>query len=190
MSKTEADNLFRLELWRLLRVVGNHIYSTVTVSYGDGRVECHFEMRPDYQHVILHYQIIGDDETPKEMKYSVPLVTTPCHFGGERYWFLCTMYKSGERCNRRVGVLYLAGDYFACRHCYELAYESQNESHARGIFRWVKLRTKLDKLAENVKRYTWRGRLTRKYRKYLAYEAAVNGGAQALADSGFLEDGE
>lgn len=45
---------------------------------------------------------------------------TPCNYGGYRTWFLC------PKCNRRVAVLYLAGEYFLCRHCYQLNYATQH----------------------------------------------------------------
>lgn len=46
---------------------------------------------------------------------------TPCNFGGERRWFLC------PSCQNRVRILY-AVEYFRCRQCYELKYESQYEN--------------------------------------------------------------
>lgn len=64
----------------------------------------------------------------ENMDYTVRLVSTPCHFGGVRWWFLCPLYRNGISCNRRVGVLYL-GKYAGCRHCYDLTYESCQESH-------------------------------------------------------------
>ncbi len=54
---------------------------------------------------------------------------TPCNYGGFRTWFLCS------RCERRVGVLYGAGKYFFCRHCYDLAYASQQEDEATRLIR-------------------------------------------------------
>jgi hypothetical protein len=51
----------------------------------------------------------------------VPLDRTPCHFGGTRVWLCC------PRCSRRVGVLYLRGGNFVCRHCGRLAYASQSD---------------------------------------------------------------
>jgi hypothetical protein len=54
----------------------------------------------------------------------VPLTWTACNFGGERPWFVCP----GAGCGRRVAVLYGPGRYFLCRHCYDLAYESQREN--------------------------------------------------------------
>ncbi len=65
-----------------------------------------------------------------ELNYKAQLVSTPCHFGSHRWWFICPLVANGRVCNRRVGVLYLAnGKYFGCRHCHHLTYESCKESH-------------------------------------------------------------
>ena len=63
----------------------------------------------------------------KDFDYSVRLTTTPLPWGGFRFWFICPIVG----CGRRVSVLYLApgGDYFACRHCYRLSYESRQEGY-------------------------------------------------------------
>ena len=42
-------------------------------------------------------------------------------FGGRRPWFLC------PRCIRRVALLYLGGERWACRICFDLAYRSELE---------------------------------------------------------------
>ena len=47
------------------------------------------------------------------------------HLGGRRPWFICSVRANGRYCGRRVAVLYLAGELFACRKCYGLAYASQ-----------------------------------------------------------------
>src|SRR5262245_26481565 len=49
---------------------------------------------------------------------SVPLMWTPCPFGGWRPWFQCI-------CKRRVGKLYNAGGFVSCRTCCNLRYASQ-----------------------------------------------------------------
>ena len=65
-----------------------------------------------------------------ELDYKARLDSTPCHFGGRRWWFICPLVVSGRACNRLVGALYLGdGNYFGCRHCYDLTYESSKESH-------------------------------------------------------------
>ena len=47
--------------------------------------------------------------------------------GGQRFWFRCP----ANGCGRMVAKLYLPpwGRYFACRHCYDLTYQSCNDSH-------------------------------------------------------------
>lgn len=67
------------------------------------------------------------------LNYEIRLVSTPCHYGGVRWWFICPILRNGAYCGRRVGVLYF-GKYAGCRHCYELTYESCQESHK---FDWL-----------------------------------------------------
>lgn len=73
--------------------------------------------------------------TPKggaeALDYPVRLVTTPCHLGGVRWWFVCPLATGGVACGRRVRKLYLRGSYFGCRHCHGLAYTSSQESDSR-----------------------------------------------------------
>lgn len=84
------------------------------------------------------YQPHGSDRSHR-MEYPVQFVRTPCHFGGERTWFLCP----APGCGRRVRILY-GGGIFACRHCYQLVYESQREQpYDRALRRAQAIRMKL-----------------------------------------------
>ena len=56
------------------------------------------------------------------MQQRVAISWTPCRFGGERPWFICSVCANGTYCGRQVTKLYDAGRLFACRHCYRLAY--------------------------------------------------------------------
>ena len=78
------------------------------------------------------------------VRQRVAITWTACHFGGRRPWLVCNAC-SGERyCGRRVAVLYGAGNVFACRRCYGLAYASQHESpRFRNISRARKIRMRL-----------------------------------------------
>jgi hypothetical protein len=67
--------------------------------------------------------------TGEDLDYRVGLTTTAPHFGGLRWWFVCPLTVNGVPCGRRVGKLYLPGQYFGCRHCHELTYTSCQESH-------------------------------------------------------------
>jgi len=114
-----------------------------------------------------------------ECDYKVRLVTTPCHFGGVRWWFLCPLITNGVSCGRRVGTLYCppGATYYGCRHCYNLTYESRNKprlTRLGDIGYPLVLERKYDDLYERTKRWTYRGRPTKKARRLHALEARLN----------------
>lgn len=85
--------------------------------------------------LVLKYKITrsqygGEDELT-EVDYGIDLETTPCNFGGERWWFRCPLVKNGTPCERRCFKLYCppGGDYFGCRECYDLTYQSAQTAH-------------------------------------------------------------
>lgn len=113
----------------------------------------------------IHYtQTDCDTEEKKDFDYKIPLTSTPCRYGGKRYWFTCPWYKNGKYCGRRVGTLYKNGDYFACRHCYDLTYESRNQS---GVYRGFVSIPDVEDAEKEVKRMYYRDKPTRKYRRYM-----------------------
>jgi hypothetical protein len=137
----------------------------------------------------LNYTITARDSGEKtDYDYKVGLTTTPCRFGGVRYWFVCPLVRNGVPCGRRVGTLFLSsgGKYFGCRHCYDLSYESRNECRL-GRFGQIGYALKADRqveeLREKIKRWTWGGRPTRKVRKLNALEQRAQ---RALSISGEL----
>jgi len=68
--------------------------------------------------ITLSYTNTRDGKS-EDVKQPISISRTPCNYGGTRPWFLC------PHCCRRVSKLYAAGKYFLCRHCYSLAYHSQ-----------------------------------------------------------------
>ena len=65
-------------------------------------------------------------------------------FNSWRGWFTCCARVNDQYCGRRVAVLYAAGELFACRSCYNLAYESQQGSPVlRSLSRSLKIRVRL-----------------------------------------------
>jgi len=72
--------------------------------------------------LTLSYKTRSNGSEWKDQKTHVPIYWTPCNFGGERIWFAC------PRCFKRVAKLY-SGTLFLCRHCYQLAYDSQHETN-------------------------------------------------------------
>ena len=91
--------------------------------------------------VRLSYSWQKNDDEAGRLDYPVELQTTPCHYGGVRYWFTCP----AVGCGKRVAKLYLGDKYFACRHCCRLAYHSQREAKDDRATRSAeKIRAKLD----------------------------------------------
>ncbi|HVV15374.1 MAG TPA: hypothetical protein VHD55_03185 [Candidatus Paceibacterota bacterium] len=86
------------------------------------------------------------------------LASTPCHFGGERFWFKC-------ECGRRVTKLYDFGNRYQCRHCLNLTYASRNKN-IRGkkgrMNQYFDLHERIEALEEKAVRETWAGVPTKK----------------------------
>ncbi|MCX5635444.1 MAG: hypothetical protein NTW55_06380 [Planctomycetota bacterium] len=130
----------------------------------------------DEPYVKLNYTITDRNSGEKtDYDYKIRLATTQCHFGGVRYWFICPLSRNGVSCGRQVGTLFLSsgGKYFGCRHCYDLSYESRNECRL-GRFGQLgyllKAERQYEDLQNTVKRWTYKGRPTRKARKLQVLE--------------------
>jgi hypothetical protein len=94
--------------------------------------------------VTLKYRSRSYGEDWSDVEQRVAIAWTPCRFGGERSWFVCSVASNGVYCGRRVTKLYGSGRLFACRHCYRLAYAGQQESaHQRGLGKSQKIRMRL-----------------------------------------------
>jgi hypothetical protein len=84
----------------------------------------------EYQCIRLFYTIT---RTSERVDYKIQLTTTEPNFGGLRWWFICPLCVNGQACHKRVRKLYLPhyAKYYGCRHCYDLAYRSSQESDKR-----------------------------------------------------------
>lgn len=78
--------------------------------------------------MILNYRHKPRGGEWEDVEQNISINRTPCNYGGYRKWFLC------PRCWERVAILYGAGKYFFCRHCYQLTYDSCNTSDLQRIF--------------------------------------------------------
>lgn len=87
-----------------------------------------YPFEPDPYIRLLYNQKTTRGRTER-FDHKISLTTTPCYFGGKRYWFRCNLTVTGLYCGRRVGVLYDGGNYFGCRYCYNLTYSVRNQSH-------------------------------------------------------------
>lgn len=81
--------------------------------------------------VRLMYTVTKRDGTEMPFDYTVQVTSTTPNYGGRRWWWICPLVKHGQPCERRVAKLYIPGGatLLGCRHCYELTYESCQDSH-------------------------------------------------------------
>ena len=112
---------------------GSWIWSNAYTGEERARVGYELNTRSSFSFLRLFYTITRWSGEKYDFDYHIKLQTTPCHFGGERWWFICPLVKNDQACNRRVGKLYLppGGRYFGCRHCHDLTYRSSQESDNR-----------------------------------------------------------
>jgi hypothetical protein len=73
--------------------------------------------------IMLSYHDHKVTGNPRIVSHPIYISWSSCQYGGQRPWFICPVLG----CGRRVAILY--HQYiFACRHCNQLAYPSQNET--------------------------------------------------------------
>ena len=95
--------------------------------------------RMEENRMTLHYRYRPPGGELEQVEQTIPFDRTPCNYGGHRTWFLCPY------CMKRVAVLYGAGKYFLCRHCYDLGYASQHEDKSSRLIRKAqKIRRRLN----------------------------------------------
>jgi len=128
-------------------------------------IESHIDEYHPY--IRLLYTQTDNEGKKKAFDYKVFLNRTPCSYGGYRYWFLCPLSRSGMMCGKRSGVLYKAGDYFGCRHCYNLTYWSRKHNINYSLNYWFRSKKAMEKvyqLEQELKREEYAGKTTKKRR--------------------------
>jgi hypothetical protein len=136
-----------------------------------GNISIQSSVGYDEQYIrFIYTQTDRSSGEKTDFDYKIPLTTTPCYFGGKRYWFTCPWYANHVYCGRRVGVLYLSGKYFACRHCNNLTYNSRNLSGFSKVAGKVISAPELDELRDQVKRKYYAGKITKRFMRYIKKE--------------------
>ena len=104
--------------------------------------------RMEEKRMVLSYRHRPHGGEWEPVEQDILFNQTPCNYGGYRSWFLC------PHCGCRVALIYGAGKYFLCRHCYDLTYASQQESMPDRLMRKArKIRERLgasDDLTESI----------------------------------------
>ena len=175
MTRKVAENTNSLSVFYLKK----HGYLPQKESYTRGRIIWTYEHEDEensmgflvktgniggYVELIYtntNYQ--SGEET--DMRYKVPLVITPCNYGGRRYWFLCPLSSHEMPCKKRVAVMYGVGKWFGCRHCANVAYRAQFEGGDLRV--GSNTEQKVQKAYAEVRREYYGGKPTRKYKRYM-----------------------
>lgn len=99
----------------------------------------------------LEYTVRLRTGKPFLVETTIPMTTTPLHFGGVRWWFQC------PNCSKRYGKLWKPpeSDYFRCRICHSLTYNSSQSTHEYRSFPFAEtfdLLMKMEKLFDRIMR--------------------------------------
>jgi len=139
-SKSTTSDYLKLDVRQLERnSVLERRYSFGWNWTRDGESAGNIVIRPEDDRVILTYRSRSRGGERESLEYAVALEWLPCHLGGERVYFRCP----ARGCGRRVSILY-GGRIFACRRCYDLAYDCQRElPHYRALRKGQKLSDRL-----------------------------------------------
>jgi len=117
-KRTTADflsikiaDLYRYKAWS----TGRHFWSWKRNGERTGSVS--FLVAED--RVTFQYSTKDSDGNSTGVDKAIRITTTDSNYGGKRKWFLCG-------CGKRVGRIFFYGQHVACRHCFNLAYPTQN----------------------------------------------------------------
>ena len=114
---------------------------------------------------LVYYSPLGIYNAQERINSTIFLTSTPCNYGGKRYWFICPLFNNGAACGKRVGVLYKVEKYFGCRHCFNLTYDSRRENRKYKhypLFFVLNGYDKIDRLENQIKRRQYAGKPTKK----------------------------
>jgi hypothetical protein len=97
MSKSEADWCKKIEIWWLLRDIkekGGYKHSTIRWTNA-GEITAMVNIVEPDRYVQFKYALTPYNGEKKSFDYKVQLITTACHLGGRRFWFICPLLKNG-----------------------------------------------------------------------------------------------
>lgn len=126
-----------------------------------GNITVEISTTGDHPYILFDYKVRRNGEEWRDVEYKTVLEKTQCRYGGFRWWFRCP----NTKCNKRVRILYCHGDYFVCRKCSGLWYDSQK--YIRPDLRLFDDMFKAEDMERDLRRRYYAGKPTRKYRRYL-----------------------
>jgi hypothetical protein len=172
-NNTRSFSIFFLNKYKKLEMGCTSYHNNIVWSRNgeeQARIDYDIKTTEEDSYIHLKYKVrTRGEEEWRSMDYKIPLESVRCHFGGNRWYFRCSLSKSGVYCGRRVAILYSAGDYFGCRHCADLTYDSCLVGQRIREFPRKTLSDawKADEIYANLKLTHYNGKPTRKYKRCL-----------------------
>jgi hypothetical protein len=118
VTRATTEGLPRLDVRALAQAGALRPGVSATVTWdGSGAITTEVP-RDRTDELVLRYTIRRGMAHSEACEERIPLVTTPCTFGGERVWVAC------PGCGARCAVLYGRNGLFRCGGCHDLAYAS------------------------------------------------------------------
>ncbi len=143
-----------------------------------GNINIAIDTHSDIPNIKFTYKVRkhGEEEWT-DIDLSFGMESIPCRFGGKKWYFICGLYKNKLYCGRRARALYQVGNYFGCRKCADLSYETCNEGKRfrYGMWKAFSNESKAEEYyIKNVNRHFYRGKPTKKYKRYLEIEGNLS----------------
>jgi len=192
-NRTELDGLSAIDTTKLKEFgwLGNEqkfISDTLTWTRRNSGNKSSIGIEVDLGAVVPFVRLIYTVTTfysgeKKDYDYKIALTTSPCNYGGLRYWFICPLVISGYSCGRRARRLYHLNGYFGCRACHRLTYSSQLESipaRLRAFAISLGAERKMEELGE-IKRKSYNGKPTKKMRRFMELSEQAAGSSWAMS---------
>ena len=168
-KKVKVEKCKQIRIYPFIKSLLANGVSFLTWNNDDLIVYAKYNKEEYKKHFQLSYRLtVPDSEEVEGVCCWVRLIRTRCYLGGFRYWFSCPVSIGGKTCARKVSVLYLPpiGRYFACRHCYNLTYESRSLTPFKRVCKYFNP-FGASKQIEEFPRKIYKGRRTRKYNALL-----------------------
>ena len=109
-AKTTVEEATKLSIFKLKEfgLLCGFASSTLTWTRKISGRESSIGILVDTEYAEVNYTITDRNTGEKrDYDYRISLTTTPCNYGGVRYWFICPLMVNGVYCGRRTGTLYL-----------------------------------------------------------------------------------
>jgi hypothetical protein len=171
MSKQEADWIPKISVYGMFKGYKGRYVKTLDISFGPngcmGSIGMEIYLLKNISHYVRFFYSLDTSGDKQYFDYKVEILETSCALGGNRYWFKCPAIFNNVVCERRVGVLYLMDGIFACRHCHNLTYSSQNISGKYKSFGRIISQPEIDTLRDEIKHPYYRKQITKKLKKLI-----------------------